>query len=65
MLLGLVIYNWPSNIWLSFISYGIGLVLTTGLLLYKDNPLMLWIIPMIWEVVVFGVDRLLGRLDNN
>jgi hypothetical protein len=64
MILGLVFYHWPSNPVLTFIAYSLGLFLTTALLFTEDNTqLFLWIIPMSWELVVFGIDRLLGKLS--
>lgn len=46
----------------SFIPYGLGLIIVTGLVLDKYNlSSILWIIPMSWEITIFLLERLLRK----
>jgi hypothetical protein len=42
--------------------YGIGLALASGLIMTEMGlSIGLWLVPMLWEIVVFGMDRLVRR----
>jgi hypothetical protein len=62
MILGVVLYHWIQNAWWSFIVFGIGLLLSTGLLFsFYRLEAVLWIIPMAWEILVLGTEQIFKR----
>jgi hypothetical protein len=60
--IGLLVYL-LSGLW-ALIPYGIGLIIVTSVILdrYKLNAL-LWIIPAVWELIVFTIEKILKK-DN-
>lgn len=65
MILGIVAYHWAANYWVSFLLYGLGLLIT-GYYLMAINKLenLLWLIPMIWELVIFGTEKIFSAKSN-
>ena len=66
LILGTVLYHWLAKPWWSFIFYGLGLVATAAIILQVYNlETLLWAIPMTWEVLIFGVDRIFNKQENS
>jgi hypothetical protein len=60
MLLGLILYyTLPSKLG-AFVAYSLGVVIVTGaILVERQLDTLLWIIPMGWEMLVLGLQRVL------
>ena len=64
MILGLIIYL-SKLLWWSFALYGIGLVILSGVILISNElEMLLWIIPMGWEILVFSLDRWIDQATS-
>lgn len=62
MSLGLAFYHWLSSSVPSFVVYGLGIATAGGVILIENRlAIWLWVIPMAWEILVFGIDRLIGK----
>lgn len=55
MSLALPIYHWSDRY--SFIAYSFGILMAGGVILVQNKlETLLWIIPMGWNIVIFGID---------
>jgi hypothetical protein len=62
MAVGSVLYHsLSSNKW-AFAVYGLGLLVAGGVILIRHGlDTWQWIIPMVWEVLTFAIDRRIGK----
>lgn len=61
LVIGIVLYQGDQT-WGAFITYGIGLFISVGTIwTIKEFNAVLWIIPMLWEIIIYGTDRLFVR----
>ena len=60
LVVGTVLYQRIGSAILAFIAYGMGVVVSTAFLINSETAnAFAWLIPLAWEVVVFGLDRIL------
>lgn len=65
MILGVAAYHWSKNYWSSFLLYGLGLLIVGYYLMaINQRENLLWLIPMIWELVIFGTEKIFSAKSN-
>lgn len=62
MSVGTVLFQRPARLRLAFISYSLGTIFAAYFILNeRELSSLLWIIPMAWQVVIFGLNRVMDR----
>lgn len=59
MVLGIILYSLSASPRWSYMAYGLGILIVTGsILVQSQNTILLWMLPMGWEVITFATDAI-------